>query len=272
MPGKTAFKNKKRYGAKKPYKKAAMKARKQTLEKKVLAIIHKQAEDKVAHASSGSSLVLFNSGITSVADCLNIVPTINNSTGIAGRIGEKIRLKSHTVKGYVRFATAGNSPDAKFSQIMVRQMIVSFKSSKNFDVIDTDPNINAKLATLLQKGGTTTGFTGLMSDIMADINRDVFTVHMDKKYYLTQSRLNITTTGGVDIAQDNSKAIRFFNHSMKVKNKLLHYDADVSASLLPTNYAPIMLFGYCYLDGSAVDTVTTNLGVYYESQMTYEDM
>jgi len=248
---------------KKPYKKPT------TFAKKVLAVIHKQAEDKVAHGNSGNTLVQFNSGITTVADCLNLVPNITNGSGVNERVGEKIRLQSHTVKGYVRFNTATSNSDAKFAQIMVRQMIVTLKTSKNFTVINDDPSINAKLATLLQKGGTTTGFTGLISDIMADINRDVFTVHLDKKFYLTQDR--IISNANLDVV-NVSKALKFFNHSMKVKNKQIYYDADVSAGLLPTNYAPIMLFGFCYLDGSAVDTVTTNLQVYYETQMKYEDI
>jgi len=66
--------------------------------------------------------------------------------------------------------------------------------------------------------------------------------------------------------------LRFFKASLKVKNKQLKYSDDTSSGLLPTNYAPVLCFGYCFMDGSLPDTASTNLQVYYESILKYEDI
>jgi len=241
-------------------------AKPKSFEKKVLAVIHKQTEDKEAYlANSDSALVSFNSGINSVGDCLQLVPNITNGTGINARIGEKINLKSHTVKGYFRIVPNTAALGYKFTNVGVRMMIVSFKSLINYDAITADTTLTAKLAGLLQKGGTTVGFTGLVSDVMAPINRDIFTVHHDKFYNIKQD-YNLSAVGA-----STMDTLRMFKISLKVKNKVLKYADDISSGLLPTNYAPVMLIGYTFMDGSLGDTAATNLQLFYESIVKYED-
>jgi len=65
--------------------------------------------------------------------------------------------------------------------------------------------------------------------------------------------------------------IKFFNFSLKVKNKLLRYDSAVGSDVEPTNYAPFICLGYTFLDGTSPDTVSTNVSLSYDSVLTYED-
>jgi len=259
---------KKRGAVKKATKTSVKKVTKKpvTFAKKVLAVIHKHAEDKEAYTSnSDSSLTSFNSGINSVGDCLQLVPNITYGTNAHNRIGDKIILKSHTIKGYFRIVPNTAAASYKFGNVAVRMMVLSFKSFSNYDAITSDITLTTKLAGLLQKGQSTVGFTGLVSDVLAPINRDIFTVHYDKLWNIKQD-YNLSAVGS-----STMDTLRFYKVNLKVKNKQLKYADDISSGLLPTNYAPIMVIGYCYLDGSSPDSIPTNLQLYYESIMKYED-
>jgi len=241
--------------------------KRQTFEKKVLSVIHKQAENKEAYITSGeSSLVSFNSAINVAGDMLPIVPGMVQGTASNQRIGDKIMLQTHTIKGYFRVVPNLTAGSYKFGNVGVRMMVLSFKNISNYDNIITDPTIATKLAGLLQKGGTTVGFTGLISDLQAPINRDLFTVHYDKVYHIKQDYV-MTAVGTT--TQDT---LRFFNIKLRVKNKQLKYTDDLSSGLLPSNHAPILCLGYSYMDGSLADSTATNVQLFYESIIRYEDM
>jgi len=259
---------KKKRGVKKTTKRVARKVAKKSIsfDKKVLAVIHKQTEDKEVYISNNeSSLVSFNSGISGTGDILQVIPNMFNGTEINERVGDKVTLKSHKIHGYFRIVPNTLASGYKFGNVAVRQMVLSLKSISNYDAVIADPSLGAKLLGLLRKGGTTVAFQGLVSDVMAEINREVFTVHYDKVYHI-KSDYNLTASGAT--TQDT---LRMFNINMKVKNKQLKYSDDISTSLLPVNYGCFMVFGYCYMDGSLPDTTATNLQVYYSSVMKYED-
>jgi len=238
-----------------------------SFDKKVLAVIHKQVEDKEAYISGNeSTLISFNSGINSAGDMLQIVPNMVRGVDVNERIGDRITLKQHTIKGYFRIvpnlAQVGQN---KFANVAVRMMVLSFKSLSNYDQIATDTTLTTKLGGLLKKGGVTTGFTGLISDIQSPINREIFTVHYDKVYHIKQDYIQ-TAIGAV-----TADTLRMYNIKLKVKNKVLKFADDTSSGLIPTNYAPILCFGYCWMDGSAPDTTSTNLQVFHQSMIKYED-
>jgi len=240
--------------------------KRQSFEKKVLSVIHKQTEDKECYISNNeSSLVSFNSGISGAGDILQIIPNMFNGTEVNERVGDKVNLKSHNIRGYFRIVPNTAAANYKFGNVAVRQMVLSLKTISNYDAVVADPTLANKLLGLLRKGGTTVSFQGLVSDVMCEINREVFTVHYDKVYHI-KTDYNMTAIGAT--TQDT---LRMFNINMKVKNKQLKYSDDVSTSLLPTNYGCFMVFGYCYMDGSLPDTAATNLQVYYSSVMKYED-
>lgn len=240
----------------------------------VKQVVKSLTETKQAFHNSGNSLTFFNSGIDSAGDMLQVVPNIAQSVADNGRIGDQIRSQRLNIRGYLKLninAASGTAGDSTtLPNVIARLMVVSIKSRSNY--ADASAGVGF-LSTLLKKGGTTVGFTGLLSDINAPINRDVFTVHADRKFYLNQDYVNAigASVPSQYLAQNIKNTVKFFNINVKCKNKLLKYDEDVAGGTQPTNFAPMLLLGYSYLDGSSPDTLSTNLGMQYITTLSYED-
>lgn len=244
--------------------------KKTALQREVKKIVSRLQETKKAFYSSGESLVKFNSGINAAGDMLQLVPNINQGTDEAQRIGNKIRAHSLRVKGYVKLDVNDVEDSTKLPSVACRLMVVSMKTRPcYFDATGTP----GTLATLLEKGQTTVGFTGVLSDLYAPINTDVFTVHSDQTFYLNQSFINVigASAPSIRVTQDIQNTVKFFDIDIKCKNKTLQYDVDVGSGLFPTNWGPFMVLGYSYLDGSAADVLDTKLGLQYDSVLSYED-
>jgi len=239
--------------------------------KMVKSVISADVETKMAfHTSSTSSLTLFNSGINSTGDYLRLVPLIANGTADNQKVGNQIKAQALSVQGYLRATSIPNSNTSQsLPQMVVRVFCVSLKEKSAWNNITSS---TTPLTTLLDKGGATTAWTGILSDIYAPVNRNVFTVHDDKLYYLTQNQM----TGQVDatdpvIATNVREAIRFFKFNVKCKDRLIKYDSIIESGESPVNFNPFLLVGYAYLSGDAPDTISTNLGVHYNSVFKYED-
>jgi len=240
--------------------------------KKVMAVIHKQSESKMAYESGGDTIQKFSGSLTNsgVSALFPLIPSINRGNNEGDRIGQEIRAQSLRFKGCMLFtpsAPTGNYANYQ-SRIAVRMMIVQPKHLSNNTQVDATSWYGA----LLQKGNTTTSFTGKLTDLWAPINRDAITVYHDKVHYLTATQVAQATAAGYYMI-DNSKATKFFNVSVRCKNKLLRYDDNTftGAGLTPTNFAPVALFGWCYLDGTAVGTLQ-EVGINYDTTLTFEDM
>jgi len=78
---------------------------------------------------------------------------------------------------------------------------------------------------------------------------------------------------GVNTASvyDTVNSVKFFNISIKCKNKLLKYDGAMDG-FQPQNWSPVLIIGYVHLDGAAPDVATTQVAMAFDSIMTYEDM
>lgn len=246
------------------------KAKKTTFERNVKRIISSLAETKCAFHNSGDSLTKFNSGINATGDLLQVVPNIAQGTGDSNRIGAQIRAKSLRIKGFVKLDVNDVDDSTKLPAVLVRMMVVSMKPAPSYQDAIT---LASKVGTLLKKGATTVAFTGVLGDINADINTDVFTVHHDQKFYLNQSYINAVgaTPPSTRIAQDVSNTVKFFDINVRCKDRLLRYDEDVGSNVLPGNFGPFMLLGYSYLDGSTPDVLDTKVGLQYESMLKFED-
>lgn len=247
---------------KRAYKKSSLV---QTVQAVVKAELHKNIENKHAyHSSSESALISFNSGITALVDLQRVVPLIGRGVDPNQRIGDRITLQKLNIHGYIKFDQIFTTGINYQSAVMVRLIVASFKTANNWDTIQND-FAAVKLAGLLKKGGSTVGYTGLISDCKAPINRDIFTVHSDKKYYIHQDRMTSA------IGSSTNNTVKFFNIPLKVKNKLLKYSDDTSGATSPTNFSPVLMIGYSYLDGTIPDLVAAECGLFYQVDMEFED-
>lgn len=256
---------------KKPQRKKAMRKPTSTFKKMVQSVISQDVETKMAYYSqSNSSLTGFNSGINSTGDYLRLVPLISKGTADNERVGNQVKAQALSVRGYMRATINSNSGiGTGLPQMVVRVFCVSLKEKSAWNNITSS---TTPLTSLLDKGGTTTAWTGILSDIYAPVNRNIFTVHDDKLYYLTQSQL-IGQPDATDpvIATDTREAVRFFKFNIKCKDKLIRYDDIIESGTSPTNFNPFLLIGYAYLSGEAPDTVSTNLYTNYITTFKYED-
>jgi len=250
---------------KKPYKKLT-KTPSKSLKRAIESIIHKNAESKEAHHSR--PLTAFNSGVNEAGDIIRIVPSIATGTTDGTRIGDEIRLQRFNLKGHLILSTSNNS--LSNARIAVRMMIVQPKALSLFANIVSDITW---LNTLLKKGGTTTAFTGTLSDLYSPINTNAITKYMDKIFYLTTPVIvntSGTTSVNTSVSSDYTRTVRFFNHTFKLKNKKVTYDVSTS-SIQPLKYSPVLLIGYVHLDGTVADSLETQVSMEHVSCLTYED-
>lgn len=228
--------------------------------KAVQRIVHKDVESKSAYNQQYS--INFNSGINSSGDALQILPNIAQGTADNARIGDQVRAQKLRVKGFV----TSNLTYQSYSncRLGIRVMIVQPKMYQDYATIIAQAAV--WMGTLLKKGGTTTGFTGIVPDLMADINTDAITKYYDKVFYVNTPY--VATSVG-DLATYNS--VKFFSKTLNLRNKLLRYDSSINSGLTPVGYNPVMLVGYVHLDGSSPDTITTQVTMSCDSYLDYED-
>lgn len=251
------------YRKKRVYKKRTTKTVKKptrTFVKQVQNIIHKSVESKQAFHNQPYYAKV--SGITAVNDILRVLPAIDNGTGPYQRIGDQLKCQSLNIKGNI-LLNAQLTSTFSFTRVAVRLMVVTPKRYGTY--LDVTGQSNW-LSGFLQKGAATTQFTGAQSDLFASINREAITVHYDKVYYLN-STYQATAVGYA--APENS--IKFFNINIKCKNKILKYDPSISSTLLPTNFAPVLLFGYVFMNGAEPTVVNTPVSVQFDTLFTFED-
>lgn len=260
---------KKKTKATKSAKKAIKAAKKSNFEKAVKKIINKVEETKQAYYKSSTSdaLTTFNSEITSSGDMLQIIPNISKGTAEHERIGQEILCQRLRIQGHIRYSPSSAVNDSGRANIAVRMMIVSNKIRPSYPDVNTTLS---PLSQLLRKGGTTTAFTGLLSDLYADINSTLWTKHYNKVIYLNQPMMIQPPTAGLSSGfQDLQNIIKFFNIDIKMNKKLL-YDDNINSGITPTNFGPIMLLGYVYLNAASPDTVSQNVGLFYTTRLNFE--
>jgi len=245
-----------KYKPKKAYSNKAFK-------KAVQAVVSANAETKQGfHSVTAEN---YNSGINVTGDIKRLIPSMSKGDDDNQRDGDQVRAQSLTVKGAIVYnPSTGQYGTYANSRIAVRLMIVSPRLYPNID--DAQTNASLWTAYLLKKGGTTSAFTGVLSDLWAPINSDGIIKYYDKVFYL-DAPYQATAVGSVLMG----KSTRFFSHSMKLRNKIIKYDASVSGGIQPTNYGPVMILGYAHMDGSAPDSLTTAVQLSFDTIFNYED-
>lgn len=232
------------------------------LKRSIQEVINSNAEDKFAFKTITN--VNYNSGIDNVTDLNFLLPQISNGTTDNARIGDQIKCHTFKIRGHI----LANLTFSQYSQcrIGVRMMVVQPKLYSSQSAIQGAAA--TWLATLLKKGGTTAGFTGLVSDLYAPINNDAITTYYDKVTYLRTPYVPGANTGDNAVAGST----RFFSMSLRVKNKKLMYDAAENSGLTPVNYCPTLIIGYAHLDSASADVLVTQVNLNWDACLTYQDM
>lgn len=232
-------------------------------QKAVVALVHKNAETHQAFHSISSEN--FNSSPNSTADVKRIMPSINKGDEDYQREGDRLTSRNLTVRGAIVYnPSVGQYGTYANARLGVRLMVVQPRIYSNID--DAQTNASTWTAYLLKKGGTTTAFTGVLSDLWAPINTDGIIKYYDKIFYM-DAPYQLSAVGSSLMG----KSTRLFTIKMKVKDKILKYENSVSGGIQPTNYSPCILIGYAHMDGSAPDVATTAIQLSYDVIFNFDD-
>lgn len=237
-----------------------------TMVKQVEKIIHKNAENFTAYTAL--ALTACNSAISVANDIFPVVPQLTQGIQDNNRRGDELRAQKLRIKGHIILAQ-GLSTTPSNCRLAVRLLMVQPKAYSTIDAISA--NYGTWMPALLRKGGTNVGYTGIVSDIYADLNRENVTVYYDKTFYMTLPYFAVSTSVGIGV-QDLQKSTRFFSITKKLNNKLLKFDPAYNSGTTPVNFSPVILMGYAHLDGSTPDSIETQVSIAFDSYLEYEDL
>jgi len=256
------YPKRRKYAAKKraaPRRKAVSKPSKAFV-KKVNTIIRANAENKQAWLTY--PLASFNSAADSAADILQVMPVVAQGVTESQRIGDDIRAQKLTIKGHMISTLSGN---LSYSRIGVRMLVCQPKFAPNSVLEGTQAG--SWLPYVLRIGGGNIGLNGTIESLYAPVDTDVITCYHDKVYYISQPRL-LSDAG----QQETYNSTKFFNVSLKLRNKLLKYNGNFSGDNRPVAFAPVILFSYVMLDGTAPIAVAPLLmSMTFTSSLEFED-
>lgn len=245
--------------------------------KMVKSVINKQVETKQNSFSFG--LTAFNSGVNSAGDVVRLIPSIQQGSGEANRIGDNIRSQSLTIKGHFvinvipTISTTSSLPTSipPNCRLMIRAFICSVKRFQNYD--DAVSNVASWSSNFLKNGNSAQALDGSVESLYLPVNRDVITVHKEIKKYISipmlTSTSSVATPANWIIGQsaDPRSSVRFFSANIPMK-KLFKYDDTTN---VPQNCAPFLVVSYAHLDGTGPDVVTTAVNAAFVSTLKYED-
>jgi len=231
----------------------------------VKAELHKAAEDKIANVIQEN--VAYNSGVDSNGDVTILMPNISQGVDSAERIGLQITGKRHQLLGHlVLNATTTATVNLNNCRVGVRLLVVSSKQYPN--ATQAKSNSANWLPSILENGNTVQALDGTIKSLYLPVNRAVATVHYDELHYVnTNFVIQNSATGGYSTSV--SESIKFFKISIPCK-KLMKYN-DLTSTVQPTNYGPIILLSYCYLNGAAPSVLETWVNMSFVSNFYYED-
>lgn len=228
--------------------------------KTIQRVLNKNIENKQAFTS------IANTGYSGqVNDATNVVfclPNVGQGTGEAERIGDQIRAQSLKIEGWITQSLSATYINA--SRIVCRVMIVQPKLYTDRNEIIS--NAAGWLAGLLKRGAVETAFTGAIQDLTSPINTDVITCYYDKLFPVTVPAL-VTASGAVETAY----SVKHFAKTFNLRNKLLRYNTIYNGGISPTNWSPVIIMGYCFVNGSVATPATSSVSMSFTSNLIFQD-
>jgi len=236
-------------------KKGAIKSTK--VKKAITTIAKKVIEKKSELKLAGQQVVndAFNSTISASSECYRVLPDVSPGTAANNRIGDKIRPKYLIIKGKLAYDTSVINPGSYIPMNTVRVMILSQRSLN----LSTDVGSRADVSHLLRDNINTDvarAYTGSMFDNLAPINKDLFKVHMDKKFKMKAILFtelgNASDTGTKWLA--GTQSTHYFQIKIKCPATLNFDDGNANT---PNNFAPFVCLGAVSDGNEGAFTATT---------------
>lgn len=229
--------------------------------KVVKGILSRQAENKVwADYGINQSIT---SAVSSVMTNKNLLPTLSNSTGISGRIGNQVMVKSGYIRGHVNVLPYDATTNNQTLPVYVKMWIVSARQ-----INTTALSATSIASTFFEIGGASAGPQGNMLDIDFSINKDAWIVHYSKTCKIGVGAITSTGPIGTNSYYDNSPMSVPFYFNFGKKLKTLKYDESTTS---PTNKSLWIVFQAVSADGTS-PSAQTKAEFHYTTRVEYEDM
>lgn len=217
----------------------------------------------------------FNSRIQSASECYPLCPAVppGNANGTLDfqRVGSVINGKYLVIKGKLQYNNA--YLDTAGTQFIppstCRLMILSQKNVMTSGDVQTKVDV----AHLLKDNVATAvarAYDGGQYDNLAPINRDLFTVHYDKRVKLNWINHQVVLTDtGVSISHNvGNDRTKYFYCKIKLGKKLYFDDGNAN---FPNRFAPFLCFGAVCDDGAAPWSVQTPYRLTFTSTLYFTD-
>jgi len=195
------------------------------------------------------ALAPYAAGTLLTLDFNSVMGLVTQGTGEGQRIGNKIRPKSVTIKGFLNIDPFG----AAIQPVMIKMFIGKLKQ--------TTLTTQGSYAALYQNGNGQLPPQNNLFDCMRKINTDIFTIYHTRNFKIGQAGAAGQTNN------DFSLSKMFSVNVTKHLNSLIYNDATVN----PTNKGLYVWFVCVAADGSTSITCQASLDLSYDMELQYTD-
>lgn len=196
-------------------------------------------------ASVGADLRPLLSSIVQAGQ--SISPLAEQPNNIESREGKSVVLRALTVRGLVSIPPIDSASSADRAHILCRLVCFSSKRYPTYDEMTVNwAGGTQQRRIFLRSGATVEAFVGAMRQMWLPVNREAFTVHYDKSFYMARG-MNIPYGTG-DGAAHMPVTYKPFGFSMKVRNKVLKYQQETDGQ--PSNFGPCLYLMWSYCNGA----------------------
>jgi len=217
--------------------------------------IARQTENKVVGYNVENGVL--HNGAISDADVVPVLGSIQEGTGSLQRIGDRVKPKRLAVKGIIGL-NPDNNPNNK--PMIVSVYILAAKDKKTNALVQA----GAGLADFLKpniNGTEQVPFDGSTLRQTYPVNTEKFRVFYQKKFRIAPGTLT-TGTREYDFIR--------WGYTFKQSKMPVSLTFDEGTGDDANNFAPFLVMGWSYTDGSAPD-VTPRLISHCSSEFTFED-
>lgn len=243
-----------RYARKGKKGRKATRKPKMSFDKRVLSVINKQRELKVAVITGTESI----NGYITGGDLQQILPDIAQADGEFNRDGNEITLKKIIVRGWITQTIPNNDSRSRYVN---RLMILRQKGTNSADLL-AGAGADFKSNQLLENA---LPFNGDVKSLQTPVNRGAFVARYDRTHYLSVPPISagsVNAEGG-----DFQNSFKMFQKTLTFgKGKKLYYQQGTSVQ--PTNFDYVMCCGASSVDAIPIDT---GLTLHYTCTAYYYD-
>lgn len=253
---------KKKTAGKKPYKKRVYKRRpvkKTSLVKTIKRVIHSQIENKIL-TTYQSNIALNYAGTLTNPSYVNLTPSPSLGTGVAGRIGNQIRMVKCNIRGFVNLLPYNVSTNPYTGPIYVkmwlcRRKLVNINSGGV-------PGTN-DFSQFFDTGSSSVGFQSNMLDMVFKPNNMYWTCLSQRKIQLSNTYQQVP-----ELTPGNSNVSVPFNYSFAKHLGLLKYN---DSNVFPSNKELFLVFQTVWANGTTLMATQNMAEIHYQVSWEYED-